>query len=157
LGHRSRAHPQTRRPHHPDHGRDAVPHAVRAGRVPDRPARPARGHPRQRRPPPGRAAPDHDQGTAGIRIRSGAAAMTVRAWLKLTISLWLLRKAARITGWLLLAALAVAAWPVTLAAVAGYAAAWLRGWPAVRLGRAAASMLPFTAIWLAAGIFRDHG
>jgi hypothetical protein len=83
--------------------------------------------------------------------------MTVWTWLKLTVCLWLLRKAVTITGWLLLAALAVAAWPVTLAAAAGYGAAWLRGWPPVRLGRAAAWALPFTAVWLVAGIVHDHG
>ena len=35
--------------------------------------------------------------------------------------LWLLRKIIKAGGWLLLAAIAVAAWPVTLVAVAGYA------------------------------------
>jgi hypothetical protein len=83
--------------------------------------------------------------------------MTVWTLVKFTVCLWLLRKAVKLAGWLLLAALAVAAWPVTLAAIAGYAAAWLRGWPAARLGRAAAGTLPFTAIWLAAAIVHDHG
>jgi Helicase HerA, central domain len=83
--------------------------------------------------------------------------MTVWSLVKLTVCLWLLRKAVKIIGWLLLAALAVAAWPVTLVAVIGYAAAWLRGWPPVRLGRDAACALPMTAVWLAAGILRDHG
>ena len=41
--------------------------------------------------------------------------MSVWAWLKLTVCLWLLRKMIKVTGWLLLAAVAVAAWPVTLA------------------------------------------
>ena len=61
---------------------------------------------------------------------------------KLTICLWLLRKAVKVTGWLLLAAAAAAAWPVTLVAAAGYGAAWLRGWPPARLRRAAAWSLP---------------
>ena len=46
--------------------------------------------------------------------------MSVWAWLKLTVCLWLLRKMIKLIGWLLLAAVAVAAWPVTLAAAAGY-------------------------------------
>jgi hypothetical protein len=83
--------------------------------------------------------------------------MTVWSFLKLTVCLWLLRNTVKITGWLLLAVLAVAAWPVTLVAIAGYLAAWLRGWPPARLGRAAAWALPFTAVWLAAGILHDHG
>ena len=81
--------------------------------------------------------------------------MSVWAWLKLTVCLWLLRKMIKLTGWLLLAAVAVAAWPVTLAAAAGYVAAWLRGWPPVRLSRAAAAcLLPVTAVWLVAEAIR---
>ena len=53
--------------------------------------------------------------------------MTVMSWLKLTVCLWLLRKAVKAAGWLLLAVLAVALWPVTGVTAAGYAAAWLRG------------------------------
>jgi len=77
--------------------------------------------------------------------------MSVWSWLKLTACLWLLRKAVKAAGWLLLAAAAVAAWPVTLVTVTGYLVAWLRGWPPVRLYRAAAWSLPMTAAWLAAG------
>ena len=76
--------------------------------------------------------------------------MSVWSWLRLTVCLWLLRKLVKGTGWLLVAAVALAAWPVTLVAVAGFVAAWLRGWPPVRLGRAAALALPMTAVWLAA-------
>jgi hypothetical protein len=76
--------------------------------------------------------------------------MSVWAWLKLTICLWLLRKMVKLAGWLLLAAAAVAVWPVTLVAVTGYVAAWLRGWPPARLSRAAALALPMTVVWLAA-------
>jgi hypothetical protein len=50
--------------------------------------------------------------------------------------------------WVLLGLIALAAWPVTIVAVAGSAAAWLRGWPPGRLGRAAACFLPFTGAWL---------
>ena len=74
--------------------------------------------------------------------------MTVWAWLKLTAALWLIRKAFRLTWWLLLAVAAIAAWPVTVVTAAGYTAAWLRGWPPVRLYRAAAWSLPVTAAWL---------
>jgi hypothetical protein len=72
----------------------------------------------------------------------------VWTWVKFTVCLWLIRKAVKAAGWLLLAAIAVAAWPVTLIAALGYAAAWLRGWPPARLGRAAAVTLPVTAVWL---------
>ena len=44
--------------------------------------------------------------------------MSVLTWVKLTVCLWLLRKAVKIIGWLLLVAGAVAAWPVTLVAIA---------------------------------------
>jgi hypothetical protein len=62
--------------------------------------------------------------------------------------LWLIRKAFKLTWWLLLAVAAIAAWPVTVVTAAGYTAAWLRGWPPVRLYRAAAWSLPVTAAWL---------
>ena len=74
--------------------------------------------------------------------------MSVWSWLKLTVCLWLLRKAVKAVRWLLLAVAAVATWPVTLVAVTGYAAAWLRGWPPTRLYRAAAWALAVTAAWL---------
>ena len=74
--------------------------------------------------------------------------MTVWTWLKLITCLWLIRKAFKLTWWLLLAVAAIAAWPVTVVAAAGYTAAWLRGWPPVRLYRAAAWSLPVTAAWL---------
>ena len=83
--------------------------------------------------------------------------MSVWSWLKLTVCLWLLRKAVKVTGWLLLAALAALAWPVTLIAAAGYAAAWLRGQPPVRLYRAAAWALPVTMAWLAAAALHAPG
>jgi hypothetical protein len=74
--------------------------------------------------------------------------VTVWAWLKLTAALWLIRKAFKLTWWLLLAVAAIAAWPVTVVTAAGYTAAWLRGWPPARLYRAAAWSLPVTAVWL---------
>jgi hypothetical protein len=75
----------------------------------------------------------------------------------LTIALWLLRKTLKLTAWLLLALVVLAAWPVTLTAGACYLAAWLRGWPAVRLYRTAAWTLPVTVAWLAALEVRAHG
>ena len=60
--------------------------------------------------------------------------MSVWSWLKLTIALWLLRKTAKVLGWLIIAAVAVAAWPLTIAAAIGYLAAWLRGWPPAGCG-----------------------
>ena len=83
--------------------------------------------------------------------------MTVWSWLRLTIALWLLRKTLKLTGWLLLAAAVIAAWQVTVVAAAGYAAAWLRGWPPVRLYRTAAWALPATLAWLAALEVRTPG
>jgi len=83
--------------------------------------------------------------------------MTVWSWLKLAVCLWLIRKAAKVTAWLLVLAAAVAAWPVTLVAIAGYTAAWLRGWPPVRLYRAAAWTLLVTAAWLTALEIRMPG
>ena len=74
--------------------------------------------------------------------------MSVWSWLKLTGCLWLLRKAVKAGKWLLLAAAGIATWPVTLVAVTGYAAAWLRGWPPARLYVAAAWALPVTTAWL---------
>jgi hypothetical protein len=76
--------------------------------------------------------------------------MSVWAWLRLSVCLWLIRKTVLLVRWLLLAAAAVAAWPLTMVMAAGYAAAWLRGWPPVRLYRAAAWSLLVTGMWLAA-------
>jgi hypothetical protein len=73
--------------------------------------------------------------------------VSIWSLLKLTAALWLLRKAVKAAGWLTLAALAVAAWPLTLAAATGYLAAWLRGWPPSRLWHAAAWCLPMTAVY----------
>ncbi|HEU5390369.1 MAG TPA: hypothetical protein VFV73_31170 [Streptosporangiaceae bacterium] len=53
-------------------------------------------------------------------------------------------------GWLPLAAAALAVWPLAVVTAAGCAVAWLRGWPAARLGRQAGWALPMTAVWIAA-------
>ena len=82
--------------------------------------------------------------------------MSVWSWLKLTVCLWLLRKMIKAGGWLLLAALVVAAWPVTLVAAVGYGAAWLRGWPPARLRRTAAWALLPAGTWLAIRAARLH-
>jgi hypothetical protein len=73
--------------------------------------------------------------------------MSVWSWLKLTAALWLIRTAFRALGRLLAAAVAVAAWPVTMIAAAGYTAAWLRGWPPARLYRAACWSLAMTGVY----------
>jgi hypothetical protein len=83
--------------------------------------------------------------------------MTVLSWIRLTVCLWLLRKAVKGTGWVLLVLLAVAVWPVTVVTVAGYVAASRRGWPPVRLGRAAAGSLLATAVYVAADVIGQHG
>jgi hypothetical protein len=63
---------------------------------------------------------------------------------------WLLGRMSRLAAWLLLAAAAAAVWPLAIVTAAGYAIAWLRGWPAARLGRQAGWTLPMTAVWIAA-------
>src|ERR1700689_2425158 len=138
VGGRGRADAQADRAHHADHGRAAVPDAVRAGGVPGRPGRPAGGGSRRGRARSQGAVPGRGQGAAAVRIRPGAVVVTARPWL----TLWLLRKAVRMFGGLALFALAAAGWPVTLVAITGYGTAWLRGWPPVRLRRAAAWSLP---------------
>ena len=82
--------------------------------------------------------------------------MSVWSWLKLTVCLWLLRKMIKAGGWLLLAAVVLAAWPVTIVTAIGYGAAWLRGWPPARLRRAAAWALIPAGTWLAIQGARLH-
>jgi hypothetical protein len=82
--------------------------------------------------------------------------MSVWSWLKLTVFLWLIRKMIKAGGWLLLATIVIAAWPVTIVAAAGYGAAWLRGWPAVRLRRTAGWALIAAGTWLAVQGARLH-
>jgi hypothetical protein len=75
--------------------------------------------------------------------------VSVWSWLKLTVCLWLLRKSFKAAGWLLVFAMVIAAWPLTLVTVAGYVLAWRRGWPPVRLRRAAIWSLLMPPVWLA--------
>ncbi len=74
--------------------------------------------------------------------------MSVWSWIRLTACLWLLRKAVKAVMWLLVAVAVLAAWPLTAVTLGGYLTAWWRGWPPVRLARAAAWALPATGIWL---------
>ena len=124
------------------------PDAVRAGDLPDRPGRPARGHPRRGRAAARGPAPGGGPGAARRRVHPGAGAMSVWSWLKLTVCLWLLRKMIKAGGWLLLAALAIAAWPVTLVA-----ARRVRG--GVAAGLAAGAAAPDRGLGAAPG--RDLG
>jgi hypothetical protein len=73
--------------------------------------------------------------------------VTIWSWLRLTAALWLIRKGFKVIGWLIVATVAVAAWPLTAVAAIGFLAAWLRGWPPARLWRAAAWALPMTAVY----------
>ena len=73
--------------------------------------------------------------------------MSLWSWLRLSITLWLLRKTFKAFGWLLLLAAAVAAWPLTLVTAAGFGAAWATGCPAAWLRRIAAWSLPVTGVW----------
>ena len=83
--------------------------------------------------------------------------MTVFSWIRLTVCLWLLRKAVKGAGWLLVFGVAVMLWPVTMVTVAGYVAASRRGWPPVRLGRTAAGSLLVTAVYAVADVAGQHG
>ncbi|WP_300612915.1 hypothetical protein [Trebonia sp.] len=76
--------------------------------------------------------------------------MSVWRVLRLLAVLWLLTRAFRLLRALILAALVVALWPVTLTAAAAASAAWLRGWPPARLYRAAAWSALMTAVYLIA-------
>jgi hypothetical protein len=67
----------------------------------------------------------------------------------LRVLLWALRAAGRMLGWAALAALLVAAAPLTLVTAVALFGAWLRGWPPARLWRAATWALPMTAVYLA--------
>jgi hypothetical protein len=71
------------------------------------------------------------------------------AYLRFRALLWLLQATGRLLAFASLAAVLVAAAPVTLVAAAGLAGAWLRGWPPARLWRAARWALPMTGIYLA--------
>jgi len=69
-------------------------------------------------------------------------------WLGHLAALAILRLAVRLLGWLALAAIAVAAAPVTLVGAGAFGAAWLRGWLPRRLLVAAAWCGPMVAVWL---------
>jgi len=98
------------------------------------------------------------RGATEVGVTTGGSGdiMSVWSWLKLTVCLWLLGKMIKTAGWLLLAALLIAAWPVTTVAAVGYGAAWLRGWPPVRLRRTAAWALLPAGTWLAIQTARLH-
>jgi hypothetical protein len=78
--------------------------------------------------------------------------MSLWSFLKLSVSLWLLRKTFKATGWLLAFAVVIAAWPLTLVITAGYLAAWWRARPPAWLRRAAAWSLVMPPVWLAAAL-----
>ena len=82
--------------------------------------------------------------------------MSIWSWLKLTAALWFIRKGFKVAGWLLIAAAAIAAWPLTTVAALGYLAAWLRGWPPARLWQAGAWALPMTAVYAIGQALRLH-
>jgi len=71
------------------------------------------------------------------------------AYIKFRLAVFVLRLAGRTFALALLAAVLVAAAPVTLVAAIGFAGAWLRGWPPSRLWRAGAWSLPMTVVYLA--------
>jgi Helicase HerA, central domain len=76
--------------------------------------------------------------------------MSTWSWLKLAVCLWLLRKAAKGFGWVLLFLLMIVAYPLTLVTLAGYVWAWWHGSPPARLRHAAAWALTGTGAWLLA-------
>jgi hypothetical protein len=71
------------------------------------------------------------------------------AYLQFRAFVWVVRMTGRLLALAALAALLVAAAPITLVAAVGLAGAWLRGWPPARLWRAACWALPMTAVYLA--------
>jgi len=71
------------------------------------------------------------------------------AYLQFRVIVWLLRTAGRLLAFAALAAVLVAAAPVTLVAAVGLTGAWLRGWPPARLWRTSAWALPMTAVYVA--------
>jgi hypothetical protein len=71
------------------------------------------------------------------------------AYFQFRALVWLLRQAGRLLLLAALAAVLVAAAPITLVAAVGLAGAWLRGWPPARLRRAAGWALPMTGVYLA--------
>src|SRR5580658_5136619 len=75
--------------------------------------------------------------------------MSLWSFLKLSVGLWLVRKAVKAAGWLAAFAAVIAAWPLTLVIAAGYVAAWWRGRPPAWLRRAALWSLVMPAVWLA--------
>jgi hypothetical protein len=83
--------------------------------------------------------------------------VTIWSWLRLTAALWLIRKGVKLAGWLIVATVAVAAWPLTGVAATGFLAAWLRGWPPARLWRAAAWALSMTAVYAIGRAIRLKG
>jgi Helicase HerA, central domain len=80
--------------------------------------------------------------------------MSTWSWLKLVLGLWLLRKAAKGFGLILLFLLVIVAYPLTLVTLAGYVAAWWRGSPPARLRHAAAWALTGAGVWLLAAALR---
>jgi hypothetical protein len=63
---------------------------------------------------------------------------------------------ARVLGGAIVLALLIAAAPVTVVALTGFTAAWLRGWPPARLLRAAALCVPMVVVWLIAIALQRH-
>src|SRR5262249_915217 len=140
------------------HGRAGHPHqrlsprcysgwraALSPGDLPGRRARSGRHRTRRRDLTPATGRP-------GIRPRpaTGGAAMSIFwAYLPVRILIWALRAPGRLLAWAALAALLVAAAPLTLVTALALCGAWLRGWPPARLWRAAAWALPMTAVYLA--------
>jgi hypothetical protein len=83
--------------------------------------------------------------------------MSLWSWYKIAASRRLLRMVGRALKWLAPFGLALAVWPVTIVAVIGCGAAWLRGWPPARLRHGALMFLPFTAMWLVIDALRVGG
>ena len=69
------------------------------------------------------------------------------AYLRFRAMVWALRATGRVIRWLVLAAVLIAAAPVTIVTAIAVGTAWLRGWPPGRLRRAAAAALLMTLAW----------
>ena len=159
VGHRSRTDPQAPRPDRDHHARAAVPpHRLQPRRDRTRPrygqvvyltgpaARPVVTRAAAALPAPLQprvVVRDLPEEAMLCEVLVVAEAFTVRSGP--------CRQPGRVFRWPLMAAVLVAASPLTAVAALGYLAAWLRGWPP-RLWHAAAWALPMTAVYARGGV-----
>src|SRR5439155_4238337 len=115
------------------------------GGLPGRPRRPGRDRPRRRLSAAAAGRPGDCP-----RAATGSGPVSILwAYIQFRVIVWLLRMTGRLLLFATLAALLVAAAPITVVTAVTLAGAWLRGWPPARLRRAAMWGLPMTGVYLA--------